>query len=116
MLISEVPVYMRHSLTFEQLPIAVVAGDEGFEVSWVSFMNDMNHFVSAHLMGGHWFYFDDMAGGRASKPCPLTMIDIDNFDHNNYEMQRVFYRRCTETNPHRCIQLASEEEMRRLTA
>lgn len=113
-LICETPVFMRHSISLDELSIAVVFGSHAFELSWVSYMVRGNHFVSAHLLNGTWYYYDDIAGGSGSRECPIIPIDLDNFNPLDYEMQRVFYRRTTETNPHRCIKTASDEEVNRL--
>lgn len=114
MIITEVPTFMRHSLDFEELPISFVYGSDCFEIAWVCFMVRGNHFVSAHLMNGHWYYYDDLAGGRAGRDCPLTRIEAGNFDFSQHEMQRVFYRRVTEASPHRCIKHACDEEIDKL--
>jgi hypothetical protein len=109
--ICEVPAFMKNSLTLRQLPIAAIITDQAFEISWVSMMATNTHFVSAHFLNGHWYYYNDIKGLRASEPCPVRIIDLDRFDYAAYDMQRVFYRRTTETNPHRCIQKAYEEEV-----
>ena len=110
-LIVEVPMYMRNNLQFQNIPLGVVMSGQEFEVSWICFLYGQTHFVSAHYLHGHWYYYDDISGGASSRMCPFKMIDIDNFDFTNHSFQRVFYRRVTETGPHRCIKRACDEEL-----
>ena len=111
LVIVEVPTFMRHDLEFNELPVAAVFGSHSFEITWVSFMARGDHFVSTHKIGGQWYYYDDLAGGRPGRECPLTRIEPDTFDHSQLQMQRVFYRRITETSPHRCIKRSCDEEV-----
>jgi hypothetical protein len=72
-----------------------------FQLAWVVFIGH-NHFVFCHRVDEHWYYYDDTNGNRRG-PCPFKRIsDMAVFERPGYTIERAFYIREAEKEPHRC--------------
>ena len=111
MLVVEVPNVYKFTLAYTELPVAVIMAGESFELCWVAYMKDYTHYISLHRVCGHWFYYDDIISGTGGRPCPFRRINHRLFQGHrlDYTMERAFYIRTANKNPHRCLRLADQE-------
>lgn len=104
-LVVEVPNVYRINMKHTQLPEAIVLSGSSFELAWVSFLKSSDHYVSLHRFDNHWFFYDDIAGGNGGVACPFNRLDGAWFQAHrmDYTMERAFYLRTAQRNPHRCL-------------
>jgi hypothetical protein len=113
-LVVEVLVEIKLDAGLHELTPVMLHAGSAFEIRWVSLMSHYSHFVSLHLVNQVWYKFDDMDGHTSNRPCPVNRLDIDHFRANRreYTMERVFYTRMADRDPHRCLRLANEFDER----
>ena len=111
-LIVECPMVYRFKLKHTMLPPAIIMSGATFELAWISFMKDSNHYVSIHLIGGYWYFYDDISEHTSSRTCPFNRLDGNwfNLHRMDYTLERCFYIRVASKDPHRCLELANAEE------
>ena len=112
LLVVECPNVYKYKLKHTQLPPSVIFQGELFELAWVSYMKDGNHYISVHRMGGFWYFYDDYGQRRGSQPCPFSRLDSVQFNRDRvfYTLERAFYLRTPVKTPHRCLVLAEANE------